>query len=240
MKADKKRDADARKRYDNCPFSEDEPSQWAKPKKPKAKAAAATQSKGKKGKKKPEFVDLPTGRRAYFLMDCETTGSKRNWDRGIEYCVMAHDERGNLLDTFVSRASNEGVRIKPSAFAVHGIGYTDLKNAPKFKQVGRLMNNFFNNILKDFDAGVLVAHNGATDFQFLCADYQRAGLQIPAKITHTMCYPQVFCSTGMSSAVRVIHFTGRTPCSDSFTTRWSVPSSTTLGVSCSATLLSRP
>ena len=101
-------------------------------------------------------------------MDCETTGSKRNWDRGIEYCIMTHDEKGSLIDCFTQRVNNDGVRIKPSAYAVHGISYSDLVDECKFPEVGRRMNNFFDRNLRGFDSGVLVAHNGATDFQFLC------------------------------------------------------------------------
>ena len=88
---------------------------------------------------------------------------------------------------FVSRVNNGGVRIKPAAHAVHGITYSDLKNAPDFSVVGRRLNSFFEKLLNEFDAGVLVAHNGATDFQFLCCDYIRAGLQLPAKLTHQLC-----------------------------------------------------
>ena len=124
-------------------------------------------------------------------MDCETTGSKRNWDRGIEYCIMAHDEKGSLIDCFTQRVNNDGVRIKPAAYAVHGISYSDLVDECKFPEVGRRMNNFFDRNLRGFDSGVLVAHNGATDFQFLCCDYQRAGLKLPSKITHTLCTLQL-------------------------------------------------
>ena len=49
------------------------------------------------------------------------------------------------------------------------------------------MNRFFDKNLRDYDAGILIAHNGATDFQFLCCDMQRAGLTLPPKLTHTIC-----------------------------------------------------
>ena len=133
------------------------------------------------------YEALPAGNNAYFLIDCETTGSKRNWDRGIEYCIIAYDCNGTLLDHFVSRVNNGGVRIKPSAYAVHGISYQDLKDAPTFKEVGLRMNRFLERVLQGFDNGVFVAHNGSTDFQFLSCDYIRAGLAIPSKIKHTIC-----------------------------------------------------
>ena len=180
--ANKKLDDIARKEYDKVGSV---PAQWHASVKPKANEK---KTKGKKNtKRKPDFVPLPAGRSAFFLIDCETTGSKRNWDRGIEYCVIAYDKSGKLLDRFCSRVSNEGVRVKPSAYAVHGISYRDLKDAPSFSIVGRRMNEFFERVLQNFDAGVLVAHNGSTDFQFLSCDYIRAGLTLPTKITHTLC-----------------------------------------------------
>ena len=178
--ANRKLDEAARRRYDSD--AQNPPAQWA-PKSSSAKKDTAAKNTGKKSK----FVPLPPGKNCFFLIDCETTGSKRNWDRGIEYCVIAYDKQGRLLDIFVSRVSNDGVRIKPAAYAVHGISYNDLKDAPKFSEVGRRLNDFFNKMMHNFDGGVLVAHNGSTDFQFLCCDYQRAGLQLPTKITHTLC-----------------------------------------------------
>ena len=186
--ANRELDAEARRRYDSDP--KNEPAQWIAKKsdsKNQQTTASKPSSKSVKKKKQKEFVSLPTGKNCFFLIDCETTGSKRNWDRGIEYCVIAYDKLGNLLEVFVSRVSNDGVRIKPAAYEVHGISYNDLRDAPKFSEVGRRLNTFFDKVLQDFDNGVLVAHNGATDFQFLCCDYQRVGLRIPAKITHTMC-----------------------------------------------------
>ena len=180
-------DAQARKKYDEVG---PEPAQWhakGTAKKNNSNAQTDKNCAKKKAKKKPDFVALPVGKNVFFLLDCETTGSKRNWDRGIEYCVIAYDKDGKLLDHFFSRVSNGGVRIKPSAHAVHGISYRDLRDAPTFDVVGRKMNQFFTRVLQNFDSGVLVAHNGSTDFQFLSCDYIRAGLTMPTKITHTLC-----------------------------------------------------
>ena len=134
----RKLDAEARRRYDSD--AKNEPAQWVAktPTQKKQKAASKTSSSSKKNKN--NFVEVPAGKNCFFLLDCETTGSKRNWDRGIEYCVIAYDKQGTLLDLFVSRVNNDGVRIKPAACAVHGISYNDLRDAPKFKDVGcRLM-----------------------------------------------------------------------------------------------------
>ena len=185
---DKQLDAQARKRYDEQPNVER--AQWHKNDAPNPTRNPTTPS-NKKDKnvktKKVQYVDLPQGKQVLFLIDCETTGSKRNWDRGISYCVIAYDESGRLLDTFKSLVNNDGVRIKPAAYNVHKLSYSDLKDAPSFREVGRKMNSFFARWLQNFDAGVLVAHNGATDFQFLCCDFQRVGLTLPPKLQHTIC-----------------------------------------------------
>ena len=127
-------DAEARQKYDSN--DKNEPAQWIADTSVANDASAAAESASttrpsKKSKKKKNFVSLPTGNNCFFLLDCETTGSKRNWDRGIEYCVIAYDKTGKVLDSFVSRVNNEGVRIKPAAYAVHGISYGELRDAPK-------------------------------------------------------------------------------------------------------------
>ena len=101
--------------------------------------------------------------------------------------MIAYTEQGQIIDTFVSRINNGHVRIKAAAYSVHGISSRDLREQPTFTTVGKRLNTFFNAVLTDFDAGILVAHNGSTDFQFLSCDYLRAGLTIPTKITHTIC-----------------------------------------------------
>lgn len=174
-----KLDQEARNRYDSEVTHT--PSQWKKvTQKTNAEdttsAASATtpsaavpkkKSGTKQRAKKNIYHDLPQGNRVFFLMDLETTGSKRNWDRGIEYSILAYTEDGQLIDNFYSRVNNDGVRIKPSAYAVHGISYAQLRGEPKFAEVGRRIKSFFEKCLQHYDAGVLVAHNGATDFQFL-------------------------------------------------------------------------
>ena len=179
LPADKSLDDTEKLRYDQIG---NQTAQWQNLPAPKQGPAVSTTRT-----KKKKTVPLPDGRVVYFLMDLETTGSKRNWDRGIEYCVIAHDVNASLLGTFVRRVNNDEVRVKPSAYAVHGISGYDLKNEPPFSVVGVELNKFFTAHLQDYDAGVLVAHNGSTDFQFLCCDMQRAGLVVPSKLSHTIC-----------------------------------------------------
>ena len=182
--ADKRLDEQARKRYDGQPNVER--AQWHIDA-PVAPEETGSATKAKTKSKRVEYVDLPHGNKVFFLIDCETTGSKRNWDRGISYCIIAYDRDGKMLGSFSSLVSNDGVRIKPAAYNVHKISYNDLKGAPSFRQVGTRINAFFSRLLQQYDAGVLVAHNGATDFQFLCCDYQRADLVLPPKLKHTIC-----------------------------------------------------
>ena len=124
--ADEKLDSLARKRYDEQPNVEQ--AHWhkdvsaattASTEVPDASAAAsatatadvqeeahsAAVNKKKSKKKKVEYVDLPHGRKVFFLIDCETTGSKRNWDRGISYCIITCDDTVKSLNNFSSLVS---------------------------------------------------------------------------------------------------------------------------------------
>ena len=137
-------------------------------------------SKKKKGKQVP----IPEGNIVLFLLDCETTGSRRNYDRAIEWCVMAYDTRGKLLGFFASRVNPGSVSVSYHAYQVHGISTADLKDEQSFEVVGSNMTLFFNKHLHGRDSGVLVAHNTSTDLQFLECEYIRSNMLLPAKLTH--------------------------------------------------------
>ena len=159
LPANKDLDDLAQSRYDA--LESKEPSQWPKPSDPVPDTPQLLPSKArgtKSKKKKIKFVPLPAGRAVYVLIDVETTGYKRNWDRGIKYAVIACDNKGKLLGTFCKRVNNDGVRIKPSAYAVHGISADDRIHAPKFSVVGAELKEFFQTHLEFHDAGVFVAH----------------------------------------------------------------------------------
>jgi hypothetical protein len=93
------------------------------------KKAAPTQ------KKKATYIPCPT-KPVFFLIDLETTGSKRNWDRVIEIALIAYNESGTQLGVFESRISNSGVLISPHAYRTHGISERDLVLASPFATVG--------------------------------------------------------------------------------------------------------
>ena len=140
-----------------------------------------------KKKRKSKHTEMPRGNVALFLLDCETTGSRRNYDRAVEWCVMAYDKDGQLKGEFTRRVNPGAVPVSYHAFKVHGISDKDLEKEDDFSVVGADLNEFFTTHLQDCDVGVLVAHNTSTDLQFLCCEYIRAGLTLPAKIKYGLC-----------------------------------------------------
>ena len=138
-------------------------------------------------KKKGKRVQIPDGNIVLFLLDCETTGSRRNYDRAIEWCIMAYDTSGNLLGKFESRVNPGSVSVTYNAYQVHGISTGCLKNEPTFDVVGLKMKTFLLKHLHGRDAGVFVAHNTSTDLQFLECEFIRAKIALPPKIAHGLC-----------------------------------------------------
>ena len=63
-----------------------------------------------------------------------------------------------------------------------GITYEDVRNCPQFNVIGPQLNAWFERLLQHRSAGVLVAHNTATDIQFLCCENQRVSICLPPKI----------------------------------------------------------
>ena len=63
---------------------------------------------------------------------------------------------------------------------------SDLLNEPTFPAVAKMLNRWFKAQMsaQRCNAGVLVAHNAATDFQFLQCEYIRAGIRLPSAIKH--------------------------------------------------------
>ena len=141
-------------------------------------------SKTKNKPKKKEFVKV-TGSRVWFLLDIETTGSKRNWDVPIVWAWIVVDDDGQVLEEREFRVHPGNVSIKDAAYKVHGISKKDLQDEDGFQVVGPKMMLWLQSHVEDVDTGILVAHNGSTDFQFLCALCVRYKLTLPTKITHT-------------------------------------------------------
>ena len=101
--------------------------------------------------------------------------------------MLAYDQAGNKLGHFVRRINNEGVHISPHCIKVHDITERDLVTAAPFSLVGSVLVKWMHGLLNGGKAGVMVAHNGATDFQFLYASLIRAGLKLPPMIKHQLC-----------------------------------------------------
>src|SRR5579872_1229239 len=102
--------------------------------------------------------------------DTETTGVKPNSDRIIE--IAAYDAERDL--TFCSFV-NPGCPIPPESTAISNITDEMVKDAPSFQQIAP---SFI-----EFCAGdtILIAHNNdAFDKLFLDAEFNRAGIAMPA------------------------------------------------------------
>ena len=61
-----------------------------------------------------------------------------------------------------------------------------LRHERFFPDVAKDLNNWFNKLLANAQCGVLVSHNTATDVQYLCCEYQRAGMKLPKKIKYVI------------------------------------------------------
>ena len=147
-----------------------------------------TTTASQKKTRKVKHVRLPDpDHTCYFLLDCETTGSRRNYDRAIEWAIIAYDKSGRLIDTFVRRVNPDGVTVTAAAYNVHGISNTVLKHSPRFVDVVKDLNAFFDRCLDGMSTGALIAHNASTDLQFLYCEYIRVGVELPAKIKYGLC-----------------------------------------------------
>ena len=69
-------------------------------------------------------------------------------------------------------------------FACMYAGMTNrmLRNELSFTVIGPMLNRWFDEMLGDRLAGVLVSHNTAVDIQFLLCEYLRTGIQLPPRI----------------------------------------------------------
>ncbi|MBI2743076.1 MAG: DUF3820 family protein [Chlamydiales bacterium] len=108
-----------------------------------------------------------TKRPIYY--DTETTGTRYDKDHIIE--IAAFDPVQNR--TFVQFV-NPGVPIPPEATAIHHISDEMVKDAPSWKEVGRMFEEFCGTGI------VLIAHNNDSfDKLFLEDAYKRAEMPVP-------------------------------------------------------------
>jgi DNA polymerase III epsilon subunit-like protein len=140
-------------------------------------------------KKKPNIVPVvdDAGKRVYIVFDIETTGSNRCVDRIIEIGAIAVSEKGYMhAQSFYSRISNAGRLIGRHAYKVHGITEKALRKCEGFAVVGKKFIDWMATQLGPQDTGILVAHNGCCDYQFLACECIRFKMELPEKVKFTL------------------------------------------------------
>ena len=70
-----------------------------------------------------------------------------------------------------------------------GLTEDQLRSEPKFDVVGRDFISWIGELVGERDAGVLVAHNGTVDFQFLAVELLRLKeeVKLPSNVETTLC-----------------------------------------------------
>ena len=116
-----------------------------------------------------------SGPRSLVAFDLETTGLRPESDRIVEVGAVRFDPAdGAEIDVFQSLV-NPGCPVPEAARAVHGLGDTDLRDAPG---VGVVLGAFLA-WLGDPGDVLLLAHNASFDAGFLAWELARAGLTQP-------------------------------------------------------------
>ncbi|MGX6977710.1 helicase C-terminal domain-containing protein [Vagococcus elongatus] len=102
----------------------------------------------------------------YAVVDIETTGTSVQMDRIIQIgCVFIQD--GEVIDRFVTDL-NPRIKLSKQIESLTHISNEQLANAPYFEDIAAKLFE----LLKDT---VFVAHNIFFDYQFLSAEFERAG-----------------------------------------------------------------
>lgn len=114
----------------------------------------------------------------FAVIDFETTGLRpEGSDRAIEVAVVVTDETGHAVD---HRDTLIHVDRDLGAQRIHRISAADLIDAPTFAKVAPTLTELLR-------GHVVVAHNAAFDTRFLCAEYSRLGLEVPAHYQDAVC-----------------------------------------------------
>ncbi|MBT2534506.1 DEAD/DEAH box helicase [Arthrobacter sp. ISL-48] len=101
----------------------------------------------------------------YAVIDVETTGFSPQRDRIVEIAIVHVSAEGTVDDVW-STLINPDQSTGPSH--IHGITNTDVRNAPRFKDV-------LPEIDKQLAGATVVAHNVDFDLGFLASEFRRAG-----------------------------------------------------------------
>jgi DNA polymerase III epsilon subunit family exonuclease len=108
--------------------------------------------------------ELP-GSGPYAVIDVETTGFSPQRDRIVEIAIVLVSAQGTV-DEVWSTLINPDQSTGPSH--IHGITNTDVRNAPRFKDV-------LPEIDRQLAGATVVAHNVDFDLGFLASEFRRAG-----------------------------------------------------------------
>lgn len=115
-------------------------------------------------------IDQPLTNITFAAVDIETTGLSWRDDRIIEVSIISF-KNTNILNR-TSWLINPGIPVPPSSSRIHNITDEMLADKPDFRAVA-------DDILKCFSNSVVVAHNAGFDWNFLKAEFERAGLKAP-------------------------------------------------------------
>jgi len=103
----------------------------------------------------------------FTIVDVETTGGSAAFSRVIEIGII-RVERGEVVGRFKSLI-NPQKELPEFITEITGINSQMLKKAPAFEEIAE-------DIFPLFEDSVFVAHNSNFDYQFLKAEFKRAGL----------------------------------------------------------------
>lgn len=104
------------------------------------------------------------GRPVFAVIDTETTGFNKRYDRIIELAVARFDESFRLVDQWHTLINPGGKQIKNSH--IHGITNADVARAPTFPEV-------YTEFAARVDGMVLMAHNAPFDSKMILAEADR-------------------------------------------------------------------
>lgn len=109
-----------------------------------------------------------------IIFDTETTGLDPREDRIIELGAVELVNRFPTGRSFHHYIDPQGRSVDPEAFAVHGIGSSELQGKPLFQDIAE-------EFLAFIEGARLVAHNAGFDLAFVNAELARIGVEAVAQ-----------------------------------------------------------
>jgi len=115
---------------------------------------------------------------AYAVIDVETTGLRSSWhDRIVEIAIVQVSRSGGIEAEWCTLVNPER-DLGPQR--IHGITAADARRAPRFKDLAGTVADLLR-------ARIPVAHNWAFDSEFLAAEYERLGIDVPIREETGLC-----------------------------------------------------